>query len=106
MQLIRVGRRTINLEYLIMDEEGDGTTGVPAGVTRVTLESGKEFDLTGADASLYRRHVDLFLQPDPAARPPNSGAVGTSIDPQTGRPFGPAPKPVPVSGPRKRKQGS
>jgi hypothetical protein len=69
MKLIRVGRRWINLEYLIMGEENDGTpeTGhIPAGALRLTLESGKEFDLGDGDADKTRRHMAVFVLPDPA----------------------------------------
>lgn len=61
MKLIRVGRRRINLEYLIMDEEY-GTdpepVGIPPGCIRVTLEQGKEFVLSGGDAESYRAMVE------------------------------------------------
>jgi hypothetical protein len=33
---------------------------------RITLESGKEFDLTDGDADKCRRHVAEFFLPDPA----------------------------------------
>ncbi len=69
MKLIRVGRRWINLEYLIMGEEHDGspeTASIPPGGVRLTLESGKEFNLDNGDADKCRRHMAVFVLPEPA----------------------------------------
>lgn len=69
MKLIKIGRRWINLEYLIMGEEHDGTpetAHIPPGGVRITLESGKEFDLTNGDADKCKRFVGEFFLPDPA----------------------------------------
>lgn len=90
VKLIRVGRRRINLEYLICDEEGDGseeTKTIPAGGVRITLESGKEFDVVGDDAEKYRRHVEALLMPDPGPGPDSerSGAVAHAVDPSSGQ---------------------
>jgi hypothetical protein len=83
MYLIRVGRRRINLEYLIMDEENDGTAEtahIPPGGVRVTMEAGKEFDLTGDDATTYKRQVNEAVCPDPALKPPErSPVVGHAV---------------------------
>lgn len=68
MLLIRVGRRRINLEYLIEDEEGDGTpesSHIPMGGVLVTLQRGKEFVLVGPEADSYRRQVEPYVLGDP-----------------------------------------
>jgi hypothetical protein len=68
VKLIRVGKRTLNLEYMVMDEEHDGSADmlqVPLGGLRVTMERGKEFILCRADAELFRRFVDSELLPLP-----------------------------------------
>lgn len=65
MLLIHIGRLRLNLEYLICDEEGDGTpatAGLPPGDIRVTLERGKEFVLSGEDAARYRALVAPYVQ--------------------------------------------
>jgi hypothetical protein len=83
MHLIRVGRRRINLEYLIMDEANDGTpetAHIPPGGIRVTLEAGKEFDLTGDDAASYNRQVEGVVCPDATAKPSErSPVVGHAV---------------------------
>lgn len=64
MKLIKVGRRRINLEYLIMDEKHDGTpvtAHIPPGGIRVTMESGVEFELVGEEAVEYDRLADEAL---------------------------------------------
>jgi hypothetical protein len=89
LHLIRVGIRRINLIYLVFDVEGDGspdTAGIPVGAIRVTLERGEAFVLMGDDADSYRRQVERFVLPDPAA-PPASAFAGPSVG-------GPAPRPV------------
>jgi len=81
VQLIRVGRRRINLEYLIMDEQHDGTpetAHIPAGGVRVTLESGIAFDLVGEEADSYNRAVDEALWVSPP-KPTRSPSVGHSV---------------------------
>lgn len=83
MHLIRVGRRRINLEYLIMDEANDGTpetAHIPSGGIRVTLEAGKEFDLVGDDADAYNRQANEAVCPDPGAKAPErSPIVGHAV---------------------------
>jgi hypothetical protein len=67
MKLIRVGHRWVNLEYLISGEEHDDAKAesVPIGGLRLTLETGKEFDLDGSDADKCRRHLESLCLPDP-----------------------------------------
>jgi hypothetical protein len=84
MYLIQVGRRRLNLEYVIMDEEGDGDD-IPAGVVRVTMLRGRQFELSGSEADLYRRHIGGLLAPEPGAvSGGRSGAVAQVIDPRSG----------------------
>lgn len=89
MKLIQVGRRRINLEYLIMDEENDGTeetAHIPAGGVRVTMEAGKEFNLVGEDAETYRRHAcdQVMNDPEDHSDDPGSATIGYPVDPSTG----------------------
>lgn len=93
MLLIQVGHLRINLEYLICDQEGDGTpatAGLPPGDIRITLERGKEFVLCGEDAESYRRQVEPYVLRDPA----DGDSAGSSSDrgPVSGHL---APRPVP-----------
>ncbi len=69
MKLIRVGYRWVNLEYLISGDEHDPAAAdvVPIGALRLTLETGKEFDLHGSDAEKCRRHLESLCLPDPGA---------------------------------------
>jgi hypothetical protein len=89
MKLIRVGKRVINLEYLILAEEWDGTpeTGqlVP-GAVRVTLESGRVLTLSNGDAETFLRCLDEEIP----RKPDQEGAqviTGQPYDPQTGEPL-------------------
>lgn len=69
MKLVRIGRRWINIEYLILGEENDGspeTVSIPTSGVRVTLEAGKEFDLDNGDADKFRRYLEDCCLPDPA----------------------------------------
>jgi hypothetical protein len=90
MILVRVGRRWLNLEYLILAEEwGDPEephSWGPGGL-RVTLVSGRVFDLPPAEATTVRRRLEAIL-----AEPPQVGG-GESVtvhDPATGAPLPPA----------------
>lgn len=96
MILIRVGRRRLNLCYLVMDEENDmtpDTAHIPPRGVRVTMEFGREFNLHGADADQYRRQVMLFLQPDPGgpttAVAESPSPLSREISPSTGIPLRP-----------------
>ena len=83
MYLIRVGRRTLNLCYLVMSEEGAQGETVPPGVVRITMESGKEFDLKGTDADAYlRAESEAITRSSPLA----AGAFSPimRVNPQTG----------------------
>lgn len=90
MHLIRVGRRVISLEHLILAEFSDGSNdpnGPPPGGARVTLESGKEFDFGPSETDLFSRYLAEVVRPDPAeASEQRSGSVGVVIDPLTGHP--------------------
>lgn len=87
MHLIQVGRRRLNLEYLVMDEEYDGTDetrNIPAGGIRVSMECGEQFNLASAEADVYRRQVLLVLATDPGpplAAPPSHTL---DVDPKSG----------------------
>lgn len=91
MHLIRVGRRVISLEHLILAEFSDGSNdpnGPPPGGARVTLESGKEFDLGPGETDLFGRYLAEVVRPDPAeVAEQQSGSVGVVIDPATGQPI-------------------
>jgi hypothetical protein len=61
----RVGRRRINLNYLIMLDEIE-ENGVP--IVRVTMDQGEKFDVHASDARQLVETVDhLADQPIPAA---------------------------------------
>jgi hypothetical protein len=87
MKLVKVGKRVVNLEYLILAEEWDGTpdTGQLApGDVRITLETGRTIDLRNGDAALFMK----FLE-DEVMRPPHEPGVafGVACDPVTGEPL-------------------
>lgn len=71
MHLIRVGRRVINVEYLICAE------GISEGgheILRVTLETGKEFDLMGHEAKRFDAELNELLAPAKSLGPLGAGA--------------------------------
>jgi hypothetical protein len=76
MYVIRAGRRLLNLDYMIMAEEGEPGSPVPPGSVRVTMESGKEFDLVGPDADEFRRGASLAIQP---GEPSGSGEASMAV---------------------------
>lgn len=67
MHLVQVGRRWINLEYMILAEQWDGSTetaAIPQGGLRVTLEDGKGFDLPPPESDELARHLfAAFISP-------------------------------------------
>lgn len=75
MKLVRVGKRTLNLEKLVMDEEIDGSSDavhVQLGGLKVTMMKGKEFVLCPEEAAIFRRYVDAELLPFPEPGAPGS----------------------------------
>lgn len=94
MHLVRIGRRVINLEYLILAEDREGE-GPP--LLRVVLEAGNVFELFGDEAAQLRERLNRLLSPagEPAASspppppppPPGPSAVGRHVDPGTGAPI-------------------
>lgn len=92
LRLIRVGRRVINLEYLIVAEEWDGTAEteqlMPGGV-RLTLETGRVLTLQDGDADTLLKHLEEEAPrtPHPAGRV--EAVVGRQCDPATGETLGP-----------------
>ncbi len=75
MHLVHVGRRWINLDYLILVELWDGSpeTGtIPEGGMWVCLESGKEFVLGPPDSDHLTRHLSEAVTPDLADPSPIS----------------------------------
>ncbi len=80
MHLIRVGYRTVNLEYLI--ETADSALGAPideapADGIRVSIYPGKTFDVEGSAATQLRLHLDDNLN---IAKPQNRRRRGRSTD--------------------------
>ena len=55
MFIVKVGRRWLNYNYLIEAEEGGGEGPIRPDAIRVTMASGREFDLIGPDAEAFRR---------------------------------------------------
>jgi hypothetical protein len=88
MHVIQVGRRRLNLQFLVMDEEFDGTpetAHLPPGGVRVTMVCGKEFDLTAPWADVYRRQVAAIVEPDPGKDLPMPKSTTVDVDPRTGQ---------------------
>lgn len=84
MYLVRIGYKTINLEYLI--EAADSALGAPAteapdGGIRVLIYPGKIFDVGGWDATKLRLHIEDNLEPPPE----KPGGEGGSHGPPTRR---------------------
>lgn len=72
MYLIRIGWRTVNLEYLI--ETADSDLGAPPsevspGMIRVSIYPGRVFEVGGEDATRLRLHIDDVLEPIPPPKP-------------------------------------
>jgi hypothetical protein len=89
MHLVRIGRRYVSLEHLIVAEFADASgpsAPLPVGA-RLTLECGKEYELDEAEATVLRRHLDEVAVADPAERPGDGGSVGVELDPRTGVPL-------------------
>jgi hypothetical protein len=90
MNLIRLGKRFINLDYMILAEEWDGQAEAPGfgpGAVRLTLESGRVLDLGPVEAEALLRRLGELVAEGPGA--PGTAAVSVSppLDPQTGRPL-------------------
>lgn len=72
MYLIRMGWRTVNLEYLI--ETADSALGAPAsevspGMIRASIYPGRVFEVGGDDAARLRLHIEENLTPTPGPKP-------------------------------------
>lgn len=102
MYLVRAGRRVFNLVYMILAEEEEPAEGGPEGPgIVVTLVSGREVPLEGAEAAAFRLGLAGALAagaagsgapPGTAARP---GGVAVASDLGT---EGDAPEPRPPGG--------
>ena len=87
MHLVRVGKRVVNLEYLILSEEWDGgpeTVQLAPGRVRVTLESGRVLVLDETDSAEWLRSLESELTPCP-----DLPAFARPYDPATGDPTPP-----------------
>jgi len=72
--LVRVGYRTVNLEYLIQAADsglGAPPDVAPAGGVRVSIYPGEQFDVTGREAADLRLHLEEALRPPPGRKPSN-----------------------------------
>ena len=99
MNLIEVGHVVLNLEYLILAEDGarePEPRTVPRDVLRVTVAPGRVLDLRGDDADRVRRRLGEILSPPPTTiRLP---VHGKPVDPAGARPTGMRCKPARLSG--------
>jgi hypothetical protein len=66
----------LNLDYFIMAEEGDAGSPVPPGSVRVTMDTGKEFDLSGAEAEEFRRGAARAIREGP---PSGAGEASAAV---------------------------
>lgn len=82
MHIIRVGRRWLNLEAMVMAEQLEPSH----DVLRVTMRVGKEFDLTGREAEYCATKLDE-AEYRGSERPAVIGQVVPSVDPETGEPL-------------------
>lgn len=86
MNFVEVGHLVINLDYLILSEDGarePEPRTVPRDVLRVTVAPGRVLDLRGDDAERVRRRLGEILSPPPATiRLP---VHGKPVDPGGGR---------------------
>lgn len=82
MYIIRAGRRWLNLEHLILAEQGEDCGPFRPGTIRVTMETGATFDLSGAAAEEFRRGADSAVVPLPS----NAGVASlvVRVDTETG----------------------
>jgi hypothetical protein len=91
MYLIRVGNLTISLEHLILVEDAQGEPEprtLPAGVYRLTLETGRVIEITGDRADCARELIDEVVirrggkvrdaQVGTEVKPPESGESACS----------------------------
>jgi transcriptional regulator with XRE-family HTH domain len=97
MYLVRVGNLTISLEHLILVEDAQGEPEprtLPDGVYRLTMETGRVFDLTGERAECARKLIDeVVIRNGGKVRDAN---VGREAKPPTS-PEPPAPPPADYS---------
>lgn len=77
--IVPVGKRDLNLDYLIMTEEIDGDGDLP-DVLRVTMYPGKEFDLPAEEGRILRRSIREAKE----ARHKRSQVARTVVPPRDG----------------------
>jgi hypothetical protein len=84
MRYVCVGKKVINLRYMVTKEEYEGEPDdPPPGVVRVTMEPGKVFNFSGARAEEFLRGLGVFLgasSPPCGILPPSS--MQTTDDPK------------------------
>jgi hypothetical protein len=83
MYLIKAGRRILNLEFMIMSEEGDAGSPVPPGCVRVTMNAGKEFDLVGTEADEFRRAAHRATQVKREGSGEGHATMAVRVDPSS-----------------------
>lgn len=79
MYLVRIGYRTLNLEYLIKADDsarGAPIAEAPKDGIRVSVYPGESFDVRGDDAVRLRLHLDDQIKPLPSPGPegPHGGS--------------------------------
>jgi hypothetical protein len=97
MYLVRIGYRTVNLEFLI--ETIDSELGAPAGVVSpdkilVSVYPGDKFEVGGDDAAHLRLHIEDNLKPLPAPKDADGTHPGPKPKPRPrrgGEPISPSP---------------
>jgi hypothetical protein len=88
---IRVGRKVINLEYMILSEEWDGTPEteqlMPGGV-RVTLETGRSLVFNAQQAEEFLRRLEEVVPAVKREVPcdPGQPGIASEFDTDTGQP--------------------
>lgn len=101
MYLVRIGYRTVNLEYLIEAADSDlgaPRTEAPDGGLRVSVYPGKMFDVGGEDAARLRLHLQDNLKPlprDGGERPGRQRASRSKSGRETPDPDSPSHDSVP-----------
>jgi hypothetical protein len=82
MILIRIGHHYLNLEYMVQAEDSarePEPRELPPDSIRVTMESGRPFDVGGPDAALLRRFLDGLALQMPAATTARRRSGGSAV---------------------------